>query len=45
VRLVIKSGVVHDPESLLESAEGQIGPAGPDDHADWEFRVKPLRKK
>jgi imidazolonepropionase-like amidohydrolase len=45
VRLVIKSGVVYDPESLLKSAEGKIGPAGPDDHADWELHIKPLRKK
>jgi hypothetical protein len=45
VRLVVKSGVVHDPEPLLESAEGKIGPAGPGDHADWEFRVQPLRKQ
>ena len=45
VRLVIKSGVVYDPESLLKSAEGKIGPAGPDDHADWELHIEPLRKE
>ena len=44
VRLVIKAGVVYDPEQLLQSAEGMIGPAGPDDHADWELRIEPLRK-
>lgn len=45
VQLVIKSGVVYDPESLLKSAEGKIGPAGPDDHADWELHIEPLRKE
>ncbi len=44
VRIVIKAGVIYDPETLLKSAEGMIGPKGPDDHADWELRVKPLRK-
>jgi imidazolonepropionase-like amidohydrolase len=45
VRLVIKAGVVYDPETLLHSAEGMIGPTGPTDHADWELRVEPLRKE
>ena len=44
VRLVIKAGVIYDPESLLRSAEGKIGPAGPADHADWELHIKPMRK-
>jgi adenine deaminase len=44
VRLVIKAGVVYDPETLLQSAEGMIGPKGPDDHADWELTVLPLRE-
>ena len=43
IRLVVKEGVVHDPKVLLNSAKGKIGPAGPTDHADWEFHVKPLR--
>jgi len=43
VQLVIKAGVIYDPELLLESAEGRIGPAGPDDHADWELRIESLR--
>jgi imidazolonepropionase-like amidohydrolase len=43
VRLVIKSGAVYDPETLLQSAEGKIGPSGPDDHADWELSIEPLR--
>jgi imidazolonepropionase-like amidohydrolase len=43
VKLVIKAGKVYDPASLLESAEGKIGPSGPDDHADWELTVAPLR--
>ncbi len=45
VQLVIKAGVIYDPESLLKSAEGMIGPAGPDDHADWELRIEPLRRE
>ena len=44
VRYVIKDGVVHDPQALLRSAEGRIGPVGPDDHADWELQVRPLRE-
>ncbi len=43
IRFVVKEGVVHDPKTLLLSAEGKIGPAGPADHADWELNVKPLR--
>jgi imidazolonepropionase-like amidohydrolase len=43
VRFVIKDGVTHDPKSLLLSAEGKIGPAGPHDHADWELQIRPLR--
>lgn len=43
IKLVIKDGVVHNPEALLQSAEGKIGPSGPDDHADWELQIKPLR--
>jgi imidazolonepropionase-like amidohydrolase len=44
VRYVVKDGVVHDPVRLLRSAEGRIGPDGPDDHARWELQVKPLRE-
>jgi hypothetical protein len=36
--------MVYDPETLLQSAEGKIGPSGSDDHADWELSVEPLRK-
>ncbi|MBW2495548.1 MAG: amidohydrolase family protein [Deltaproteobacteria bacterium] len=43
IRYVIKAGYVHDPEALLRSAQGKIGPAGPDDHANWELQLKPLR--
>jgi cytosine/adenosine deaminase-related metal-dependent hydrolase len=43
IEFVIKGGVVHDPRTLLRSAEGKIGPAGPNDHANWELTVKPLR--
>ena len=45
IRHVIKAGVVYDPVVLLHSAEGMIGPKGPDDHADWELHVVPLRKE
>ena len=45
VRMVIKDGVAYDPEELLQSAEGMIGPTGPDDHADWELQLRPLRKE
>jgi len=45
IRFVIKDGIVHNPEVLLQSAEGQIGPVGPDDHADWELQIRPLRKE
>ena len=44
VQLIIKAGVVYEPAALLKSAEGKIGPSGPDDHADWEFSIEPLRK-
>jgi imidazolonepropionase-like amidohydrolase len=43
VKFIIKDGVVYDPDSLLRSAEGKIGPAGPNDHAGWELEIKPLR--
>ena len=43
VKLVIKAGRVYDPVNLLQSAEGKIGPSGPDDHADWKLAIKPLR--
>ena len=44
VRTVIKAGQIYEPQSLLKSAEDRIGPKGPDDHADWELRIEPLRK-
>ena len=43
IRLVVRDGVAYDPAELLQSAEGKIGPAGPDDHADWELVLRPLR--
>ena len=43
VKFVIGGGVLHDPDSLLRSAEGKIGPAGPKDHARWEVDIKPVR--
>ena len=43
IKLVIKGGVIYYPEMLLKSAEGMIGPQGPDDHDDWELHIEPLR--
>jgi hypothetical protein len=43
ISLVFKDGVAYDPAELLRSAEGKIGPAGPNDHADWELEIRPLR--
>jgi imidazolonepropionase-like amidohydrolase len=43
IRYVIKDGIVYDPQTLLDSAIGKIGPTGPDDHADWELHLRPLR--
>ncbi len=45
VKIVFREGIAYDPEELLQSAEGKIGPAGPDDHADWELEIRPLRKE
>ena len=45
VRVVIKAGVVYDPAALLKSAEGMIGPSGPDDHDAWELKVRPLTRQ
>ena len=42
VRYVLKNGEVYDPQTLLASAEGKIGPSGPDDHDYWILRVEPL---
>lgn len=44
IRFVIRDGMVHDPEALLRSAEGKIGPVGPEDHAEWELEIRPLRR-
>ena len=43
IKLVLKDGIAYDPAELLQSAEGKIGPAGPEDHADWELAIRPLR--
>jgi imidazolonepropionase-like amidohydrolase len=43
IKLVIKGGVVYEPEILFKSAEGLIGPQGPDDHDDWRLYIEPLR--
>ena len=39
------TGIVYTPTELLQSAEGKIGPAGPNDHADWELENRPLRQE
>jgi len=44
IKWVFKDGSVHDPAELLHSAKGNIGPTGPDDHADWELEIRPLRE-
>jgi len=43
IRVVVKDGIAYDPPALLQSAEGRIGPTGPDDRADWELQIRPLR--
>ena len=43
IKLVIKGGVIYEPEILFKSVEGSIGPQGPDDHGDWMLRIEPLR--
>lgn len=43
IRMVIKDGVAHDPEALLRTAEGGIGPKGPDEHKDWSLELRALR--
>ncbi len=45
IRIVVKDGVPYNPQDLLQSAKGKIGPKGPSDHADWELIIRPLRKK
>ena len=45
IRFVFRDGIVYDPAELLQSAEGKIGPAGPNDHADWELEIRPLRQE
>jgi hypothetical protein len=44
IKLVIKNGVAYEPEVLLRSAEGKIGPADPDDVADWTLDIRLLRQ-
>ncbi len=44
IKMVIKNGVVYDPQVLLQSAVGKIGPSGADDRANWELKIKPLRQ-
>jgi imidazolonepropionase-like amidohydrolase len=39
-RVVIKAGKVYDPEALMKSVEGKIGPTGPDDKK-WFMPAQP----
>lgn len=43
VDTVIRNGEIFDAGELLSRAKDQIGPSGPEDHADWTLRVTPLR--
>jgi len=43
IQFVMKDGAIYEPDSLLESVEGMIGPIGADDHEAWELRIEPLR--
>jgi hypothetical protein len=45
IKFVVRDGVAYDPTELLKSAAGKIGPSGPDDHADWELTLRPLREE
>lgn len=45
IRVVVRDGVAYDPVALLRSAEGRIGPGGPEDHADWSLEIRPLRQE
>jgi imidazolonepropionase-like amidohydrolase len=42
VSLVIKDGLIYQPDALLGSAEGMIGPSGPEEHDAWRLEIKPL---
>ena len=44
IKFVFRDGIAYDPAELLQSAVGKIGPTGPDDHADWELEIRPLRQ-
>jgi imidazolonepropionase-like amidohydrolase len=43
IRVVVKNGVVYNPQDLLRTAIGKIGPSGPKDHADWMLKLRSLR--
>jgi imidazolonepropionase-like amidohydrolase len=43
-RLVIKAGRVYDPEILMKSVEGKIGPTGAADSAVWAPTPRPQRQ-
>ena len=41
IRWVIKAGDVYDPNTLLASAKGKMGPMGEEDSARWKGRGPP----
>ena len=43
IQFVMKDGAIYNPDSLLKSSEGMIGPIGADDHEAWELLIEPLR--
>ena len=43
IRFVLKEGIIYEPDKLLQSAEGKIGPKDADDYANWQLHVTPLR--
>ena len=43
IQFVMKDGAIYNPDSLLKSSEGMIGPIGANDHEAWELRIEPLR--
>lgn len=44
VRLVVKNGEVYDPPSLLQGAEGKIGPKNAKDHEHWTLKIPRLQR-
>jgi adenine deaminase len=45
IRVVIKDGRLYQPEGLLKSAEGKIGPSDASDHDNWTLEIQPLIRR